>query len=615
MCGVAGFVGKGGRADLKKMMAAIAHRGPDEEGFFHESDSGLYVGHLRLSILDLESGSQPMWNKNRTIAVSFNGEIYNHTELRAELEGKGHKFHTSHSDTEVLVHGWEEWGEELPGHLNGMFGFAIWDGSRKIVFLARDRFGEKPMYWAQQNGTFFFASELGGITAHSRFQARYNHIALKKYFAHGFVPSPHSIYRDSMKLSPGSWLKFDLASCGIKIKAFWRYRTAPVERPPTLDEAAEEIRSLFLQSTKKRLMSDVPLGVFLSGGVDSSFTTAAICKFRNPKGVQSFSIGFEEKSYDESNYAREVASALGTSHHESILGLGKAKQLIDEVLSALDEPLGDPSILPTVLLSRFTRSQVKVALSGDGGDELFGGYDPFAALAPSALYQAMMPNLAHRGLRKLVDLLPKSGANMSLDFKLRRVLQGLDFGPELWNPVWLAPLEPKDIECIFNEPVDIEELYSEALALWREVPSKNTVDKTLDFYGNLYLSDNILTKVDRAAMQNGLEVRSVFLDNDLVDFSLGLPAKYKFDGKTRKIVLKKAAAGLVPSLILDRPKKGFGVPLKAWLEDIPISGEKAEKFDMTREMIDSRIRGHQNNGEDHRLFLWNWLVLDKFSSV
>ena len=612
MCGIAGFVGQGEGDDLLAMMNAIVHRGPDGEGVHIDSEHGVHFGHRRLYILDEAGGKQPMWNEDETVCVSFNGEIYNHLELRRELEALGHRFATSHSDTEVLVHGWEAWGEDLPRRLSGMFGFAIWDKSKRRVFLARDRFGEKPVYWADQGQRFYFASELSAIAAHPGFAAHYDVGALKKYFAYGFIPSPHAAYRDAHKLPAGHWLTFDLTSRQIRTQAYWRFRVDPADNPPSLDEAAEEVERLLLASVERRLMSDVPLGVFLSGGIDSSFATAAMCQFRAPQDVDSFSIGFVEKSFDESSHARAMAGALGTDHHESICDLNAARDLMEDVLAKLDEPMGDASILPTYLLCQFARTEVKVALSGDGGDELFAGYDPFAALKPATLYHAVMPGFAHKGMRVLADLLPKSARNMSFDFKLRRVLQGLDHAPELWNPTWMAPLEPQDIESLFNEPVDVEDLYGDALALWREDPNKGLVDKTLEYFSNFYLPDDILTKVDRAAMLNSLETRSIFLDNDLVEFVRTLPASYKFDGKARKIVLKRAARRLVPQDILDRPKKGFGVPLKAWLQGMDLSSREANAFAMAPDGLQARIDAHQSGREDHRLFLWAWAVLSRF---
>jgi len=615
MCGIAGFIGRGDQNDLQVMTDALAHRGPDGEGLHVDADQGVYLGHRRLAIIDIKDGAQPMWDADETVCVVFNGEIYNHAELRRELEANGHRFTTDHSDTEVLVQGWKAWGEELPLKLNGMFGFAIWDKTQKVLFLARDRFGEKPVYWARQNETFLFGSELGAIAAHSGFRCTFDPLALKKYFAHGFVPSPHAIYQDAHKLPAGHALRFDLASGQIKTRPYWRFRIAVEENPPTLDEAAEQLRALMLQSIGRRLMSDVPLGVFLSGGIDSAFAAAGVCQLRTPDQVRTFSIGFTHKSFDESHHARALAETLGTHHRERILDLNGARDLMEDVLGRLDEPLGDGSILPTALLCQFARSDVKVALSGDGGDELFAGYDPFAALKPAALYSAVMPRFAHKGMRRLAELLPKSAKNMSFDFKLRRALQGLDYGPELWNPVWMAPLECDDIADLFHEPVHVDDLYSEALALWHEDPDKSAVDKSLEYYTNLYLPDDILTKVDRAAMMQGLETRSIFLDNDVADFARQLPSAYKFDGRRRKIILKKAAQGLVPQVILDRPKKGFGIPLQAWLKTLDLSANGAERLAMAPAPIDAAINAHRSGRKDHRLFLWCWAVLQRFGQT
>ncbi|MBL4786254.1 MAG: asparagine synthase, partial [Cohaesibacteraceae bacterium] len=268
-----------------------------------------------------------------------------------------------------------------------------------------------------------------------------------------------------------------------------------------------------------------------------------------------------------------------------------------------------PSLIPTYLLSRFTRNKVKVALTGDGGDELFAGYDPFAALTFARIYKNIVPMALHKRLRRLVEYMPKSSANMSFDFKVRRALMGLDHQAPYWNPVWLAPLEPDDIIELFNEKIHIEDLYSEVLALWDEGQNKNLVDKTLEFYSNFYLPDNILTKVDRAGMLNGLEARSIFLDNDVVDFARRLPAEYKFDGRQRKKILKKACSGLVPDKIINRPKKGFGVPLKLWLSSLPLDSNNANVLKLNRNQVQSALDSHQLGQADHRLFLWSWSVL------
>ncbi|MDV7340836.1 asparagine synthase (glutamine-hydrolyzing) [Terasakiella sp. A23] len=614
MCGIAGFYGPGDREDLQRMADAIRHRGPDGDGFYKAPDQPLHLAHLRLSIMDLEGGKQPMTNEDGTVWVTFNGEIYNHEELRAELKSKGHVFATDHSDTEVLVHGWEEWGEELPLKLNGMFGFSIYDQNQNCLFLARDRFGEKPLYWAQQGDLFAFGSELSVFDQHRQFKTAIDRTALKKFFAYGYIPSPYSFYQNCQKLKPGHWLRFDLKDQKVDLKAYWQFRINVADNPPSFDEAAEEIEHLLKQSVKRRLMSDVPLGVFLSGGVDSSAVAAAMCSMRDPASVKSFAIGFEEKSFDESEHARFMANALGSDHHEKILDFNQARGLIGDVFAKLDEPMGDGSLLPTYLLCEFARQKVTVALSGDAGDEIFAGYDPFKALKPACLYNSVMPGFAHKGMKALVDLIPKSGKNMSLDFKLRRVLMGLDYGPELWNPVWMSPLTKSDIDDLCHEPTSLDEIYGDAMALWQEDAHKGVVDKSLEFFTNFYLPDDILTKVDRAAMMNGLEARSIFLDNDLVDFARTLPAEYKFDGKTTKKVLKKAVERLVPQDILNRRKKGFGIPLMAWMKDVDLSASKAVDYGLNETVVAGNISAHQSGQKDYRFFLWNWMILQNFKS-
>ncbi len=606
MCGIAGFVGPGDRSDLERMTRALRHRGPDGEGFHCDEIDRVFLGHRRLSVIDISGGAQPMWNEDRDVAVIFNGEIYNHIELRNELEARGHEFFSDHSDTEVLVHGWEEWGQDLPVRLNGMFAFAIYDLRRKQIFLARDRFGEKPLFWGLQKDLFLFASELKALTEHPCFTAEIDRMALKKYYAHGFIPSPNAFYRDCQKLTAGSWLRFDITSRAIHRDRYWRFLIEPENDCAPIEQAAEELRHLLMQSVDRRLMSDVPLGILLSGGVDSSAAIACVAKLRPQAQIQSFSIGFKEKSFDEGEFARFMASTSGSVHHEKQFDLECAYEIWKEVLGRMDEPLSDPSILPTNMLCGFARSGVTVALGGDGGDELFAGYDPFAALKMARSYEMLIPRSAHRYVRRLVDCVPKSDANMSLDFKLRRVLSGLDYGAEYWNPVWLAPLEAGDIAELFNEPVDPEELYSEALLLWRNNKGGSDIDKTLEFYSNLYLTDNILTKVDRAAMFHGLEVRSIFLDNDLVEFVRKLPAHYKYRNGKRKFLLKKALEGLVPERILQRPKKGFGIPLMAWLRAVKIDAKGADLAGLDSNFVNGRIRAHQEAGQDHRLFLWSW---------
>lgn len=610
MCGIAGFWGAGDQGDLAAMTASLAHRGPDGDGLSVDAEQRVFLGHRRLAIIDLAGGAQPMWNDARSIGIVFNGEIYNHRELRAELQARGHRFRTDHSDTEVLVHGYAEWGEGLPERLNGMFAFAIHDRGRRRLFLARDRFGEKPLYTYAKPGLFAFASELAALRRHRAFDETVDPLALQKLFAYGYIPAPHALYRGAAKLPGGHALTVDLDSGRQTLRAYWRFRLEPDHGLTEADDGrlAEELRHLLSEAVARRLMSDVPLGVFLSGGVDSATVLALAAQHRPAASIETFTIGFTEPSFDESQPARATADAIGSAHAQEILDLDGAARLIPELLARLDEPLGDPSLLPTYLLSRFTRRHVTVALSGDGGDELFAGYDPFKALSPAGHYHRLMAPPLHRGIRRLVDLLPSSTRNMSWDFKLKRTLMGLSYGPALWNPVWLSPLEPAAMKDLFHAPLHVDEVYGEAIALWEEGHGKSTVDRTLEFFTNFYLPDDILMKVDRASMMSSLESRAVFLDNDVVDFCCRLPAHFKYRNGQRKYLLKKAMAPLLPRAVTQRPKKGFGIPAAAWLRSLrPAASAAVPGID--RSWIESAWAAHRSGKRDHRLLLWTWMSL------
>jgi asparagine synthase (glutamine-hydrolysing) len=371
---------------------------------------------------------------------------------------------------------------------------------------------------------------------------------------------------------------------------------------------AEELRGLVFEAVRRRLVSDVPLGCFLSGGVDSSAVIAAASRYRPAGSLDTFTIGFTDPSFDESANARAVAGFFGTRHHEDILDLDAARGLIDPVLARLDEPLADASILPTFLLSRFARHRVTVALTGDGGDELFAGYDPFKALLPARIYAAMAPAGLNRGFRRLAELLPLSRRNMSFDFKLRRFLSGMSYPAACWNPVWLSPVEPRDMAALLNDTVSVQEVYSEALDCWEAEPRASFIDRTLAFYTRFYLQDDVLMKVDRASMMNGLETRAAFLDNDLVAFCERLPARFKFARGKGKRLLRRALEGIVPDTVLHRPKKGFGIPTSRWLRELPSpSGGELEYF---RPGAWQRLwQEHASGDKDHRLSLWSCLSL------
>ena len=608
MCGIAGFVGAGDGAVLRRMTDRLVHRGPDAEGFFEKPEAGVFLGHRRLSIIDLSGGAQPMSSVDGQTVIVFNGEIYNHAELRRDLLAKGHPFATDHSDTEVLLYAWAEWGPAMLDRLNGMWAFAILDGRQKRLFIARDRFGKKPLYWFHHQGTFGFASELTSLLRHPLAPCNESEIARVKFLAHALIPAPHTAIEGVFKLPAGHHLTLELDGSAPRIQRWWRYTLDPDPRPKAEPALVDELLEILARATNRRLVADVPLGVFLSGGLDSSTIAALSVRGLPKKTLQTFTIGFHEPSFDESHYAAQVAEFLDTDHHTDTLSLDAALGVMPEIFDRLDEPQGDSSLLPTWLLCRFARSKVTVALGGDGGDELFAGYDPFRALRLAALYEKTVPRPLHEALRLLAARLPVSHQNISLDFKIKRTLRGLDHPARLWNPVWLGALEPSDLARLTGSRFSIEEIYSESIEAWESCASTDPVDRTLQFYTEIYLQDGILAKADRASMMNSLEVRSPFLDIEVADFARRLPHSFKLRGKTTKYLLKRAAEKLLPAAIVHRKKKGFGTPVGAWLRSGRLAPEP--RTPLLREHLDSHLSGHS----DERLHLWCEYVWQQWSA-
>ncbi len=607
MCGICGFAGPGGREDLLRMTRALAHRGPDGEGFWEDPERPVFLGHRRLSVIDLAGGTQPMEDAEGRVVVVFNGEIYNHAELRAELTARGRRFVTDHSDTEVLVHGYLEWGTDLCRRLNGMWAFALFDRRTGGFFLSRDRFGEKPLFWTLHRGLFAFSSELSSLSLHPLVDTAVSPLSVKKYFAHGFIPAPASLYARVHKLPPGCLLTFGPGGAAPEVRPYWEFVIEPREPGKTDAELAEELSGLLSASVARRLMSDVPIGVLLSGGLDSSSVTAFASRHIQRKPLETFSIGFSDKSFDESAWAARVARLFSTDHHHAGLALDQARDILPEIAARLDEPMGDSSLVPTWLLCRETRKRVTVALSGDGGDELFAGYDPFRALAAARAWSALVPRPVHEAVRALAGLLPVSHANVSLDFAVKRTLRGLSYPPRLWNPVWMGPLSPRELADLFQEPTDVEEVYQEAMALWDAHPRLSALDRALMFFTRFYLADGILVKTDRASMMHSLEVRAPFLDTDLADFARRLPSRYKLRRGVTKVLLKKAMERHLPRDVVHRKKKGFGMPVGRWFAEggIRLSGPLWPGDGFTPRAVAE----HRAGKADHRLFLYNaWLL-------
>jgi asparagine synthase (glutamine-hydrolysing) len=618
VCGIVGNVFARGdrapdRAVVKRMNDRLAHRGPDDEGFFLEGPAALAM--RRLKIIDLETGHQPMSGEQNRVWAVFNGEIYNYRELTTELVGRGHTFLTR-SDTEVIVHGYEERGLAALGDLEGMFAFALWDGPARTLVLARDRLGIKPLYYAVMPDQIVFASELRALVEHPAIERTLDLTALSRYLGHEYVPAPASILRSVRKLPAGHWLTY--TDGRVKVEPYWTVSVRP-DHTIGADEAVEKLRGVLDLAVRQQLISDVPLGVFLSGGIDSSAVAAFAARHVGGR-LKTFSIGFEDPSFDESVHARRVAQALGTDHHEEILDARGARDLVERLPDLLDEPLGDASLIPTFLLSRFTRRSVTVALSGDGGDELFAGYPTYQAHRLAGLIEPV-PRWLRRGLvRPIVERLPVSLSNLSLDFKLKRFLQGIDYPDVDRHAMWLGSFTPTEQQELFTpgtlEGIESPPSYAAFHDILAAAPPMDGLERMLYLDLKGYLGEGVLTKTDRASMACSLEVRVPLLDRRVVELAAQLPMRLKLRGLTTKYVLKRALADILPAQTLARPKKGFGIPVGHWLrgELRPLLRDVCGPDALRRgglfrpETVERLIVEHEDGRRDHRKKLYTLLA-------
>ena len=624
MCGIIGFLSSNpnkipDREILKGMRDTLIHRGPDDQGEYirplDEKGPFLYFGHRRLSIIDLVSGQQPLSNEDGTVWVIFNGEIYNFIELRDILKGQGHRFKTN-SDTEVIAHSYEEYGVGCFKHLNGMFAIGIWDESKKQLVLARDRLGKKPLYYSLLKGTFLFASELKAIMAYPHFQRKLAPLSLMKYLFYEFIPSPHSIFEDAMKLQAASYLIWKGGE--IETKRYWSPFHIKEIREISDKEAEDKLLDLLRISVKRRLISDVPLGIFLSGGIDSS----AIAAFAQQEAfgkIKTFSIGFEDPSFDESKYASLASNSLGTEHYEQMMMPEDLLRIIPKLPDILDEPIADASILPTYLLSKFTREHVTVALGGDGGDELFAGYPTYLAHKLARLYEKYLGFLNPIAILG-GNLLPVSDDNISFDFKVKKFLSWIGYPEGIRNSIWLGSFPFLENQKVLSDEIrhqfNRDRLVEDISFYETECPfsDRMTLLQYLDL--RLYLQEAILVKVDRASMACSLEVRAPFLDYELVEFVMNLPSNFKLKGFKSKYILKKAMEAYLPKEVVHRPKKGFGVPIAKWVKG-PLKGLFSEFLSEKRikregflnpAYVTPLLQDHLSNKKDNRKQLWTLLV-------
>ncbi len=614
VCGIAGFVAPPGqradRALVEAMVGTLHHRGPDARGYHVEGPVGLGVARLR--IIDLETGDQPVSGEDGSVQVVLNGEIYNHQTLCNSLAARGHRFATR-SDTEVIAHAWEDYGEHCVEHLNGMFAFAVWDGRRQALCLARDRMGEKPLYYCSAGGWLVFASELRALLRHPAVGRDLDPRAVSRYLAFDFVPDPYSMLPEVKKLPPGHTL---VAADGkITIERYW---DIPFRPDPRLDEGAwcEEIAHRFDDAVRLRMGSDVPLGCFLSGGIDSTAVTATAARFR--PGLPTFSVGYVEASHDERGWARLVADRCGTRHEELVVSAADAAALIPELGALMDEPLADMSFVPLYLLTRAARRSVTVALTGDGGDELFAGYPTMAADWWHGLF-ARLPLAARRALHGWGERLP------GMPEPLREFALALALGPEARNQALLGgiPLVRHRALLARDLRAGLEaegfDPYGDIAPTLAGCESDDPIARLIYRYCKLYLAGQNLANTDRAAMAASLELRAPFLDHTFVELMGRVPSPLKLQGLGRlKRLLKRALSDRLPREILSRGKQGFGVPFGTWFRG-PLAGLLREilsperlhaggVFDPT--MVGRLVDEHVGGRRDHRKTLWSILVFE-----
>lgn len=613
MCGVAGFVGAGSRDDLLRMSNALQHRGPDAREIWLDPAGGIGLAHTRLSVLDHEGGAQPMWLADRSLCVVFNGEIYNFVELRRELILRGCSFNSDHSDTEVLLHAYREWGDAFVHRLNGMWAFVLVDFRKRRLLASRDRFGKKPFYYSSTGKGLVFASELGALCQHHGVDAQVNSLAVKKYLAYGYIPAPLTPYRNIFKLPAGHQLVYQLDQLSLDVTEYWRFSVKP-ENPPIEDEntLASQLLLLLDDAVGRRLVADVPVGTFLSGGIDSSLVSALAARRLGGRRLQTFSIGFDEPSFDESAHARAMSNYIGSEHHEHRFRVGEASALAKSIAAKMADPFADASLLPTYLVSQIARSRVTVVLGGDGADELFAGYGPFQALRWAKWLSRVCPQRGIGWMKSVAEHLPVSHEYMSLGFKLNRALTGVQREQPYWPPTWMGPVNVGDVNSWVNDGVvhSIQEIYSEALASWQRCASDDSVDKTLEFFTRIYMQNDILAKVDQASMLNSLEVRSPFLDIEVAKFVSRIPSTLKLRGGTTKYLLRQAASGLLPAHVLKRRKQGFSIPLARWLAsgELTIEADKIPAV-IDRSLVTKCMQRHREGRSDESLALWAILAL------
>jgi len=616
VCGISGSVRGGGASDrvVAQQLELLRHRGPDASGSYGNGIG--VVAQSRLAVIDLKTGDPPITNEDGTIGAALNGEIYNFARLRADLAARGHRLRTS-GDTEVLVHLAEEHSAAgIAAALDGMFAFAIWDSGRETLLLGRDRFGKKPLYYWYSPSTFVFGSEIKAVLAHPAVPRDFDEDALPAYLSFGYVPTPRTFFRGVLSLPPGHVLTIKPGR-EPELERYWSLPREDREaaQATTLRAAADEVRTRLESAVRKRLISDVPIGAFLSGGIDSSMIVALMAGMTD-RPVQTFTIGFEDRDgYDERHHARIIAERYGTDHHEFVVA-PQAVDLLEQLVWYHDQPFGDSSAIPTFLLNKLTRQHVTVALSGDGGDEAFAGYERFAAGVAAHRYR-QLPRALRVGVQRALEPLPRGALRRRVG-SAQRFARAADLGLPGAYLTWLSYFtETSRKEAI---PDGSDWAIADFNRRWEATAGQPPLDRLLALNLATYLVDDLLVKADRMSMAHGLEVRSPFLDTDLVSYALTLPPGLQRHGFSRKRVLKAAAEDLLPSQIINRRKLGFGVPLDRWfrqdlasyVEGTLGSPQARVRMHLVPAVVDRLLAEHHSGVCDHGQALWLLLTLEVF---
>ena len=617
MCGIVGQLRlDGGHVERElahRMCAGLEHRGPDSRGVYH--DGRAFLGIQRLRVIDLHTGDQPIYNEDRSVVVVLNGEIYNYRELREDLRSRGHQFATD-GDTEVIVHAYETYGPDCVRHLHGMFAFALWDSRKGQLLLARDRVGKKPLVYALRDGAISWASEMAALLADDELAREVDHVALDQFLALGYVPAPLSAIRGVQKLPPAHTLV--IRNGEAKLSRYWQLDYSTKLEDASVEELCERVRTALRAATRRRMVADVPLGAFLSGGIDSSAVVAAMAEC-SAEPVRTFSIGFDHQRFDELPYARRIAQQFGTVHEEFEVR-PSAVEIVPQLIRHYGEPFADSSAIPSFYLAEMTRRHVTVALNGDGGDESFGGYTRYISNALAARLESV-PGPVRRGLGALGQRLPTAGEVTSLSNKARRLTGTMMLdGPDRYAR-YVGNLDPGARRALYTpEFAATAGLAAEAVIAeaWAAASGRDVIDKMLEVDVTTYLAGDLIPKIDIATMAHSLEARSPLLDHELMELAAAIPARLKVRGREKKWIFREAMRGWLPDDILDRPKRGFSVPmaewlrtdLRSWAHEILLDRTTVERGYFQPQAVRGLLDAHAAGSDEHADQIWALLMLE-----